>query len=635
MENRECQVEYYEFKRIKKGDSYNDASLFGAFPDDAEVTFILSAPRSDSVFEVKLAVAPDGGNETTFYGADFFEINGSRDMFRVTVKMDELIIKTGKGTGLFFCRWEVKSFSGTRYFGGELSKKLTEYPSPETARRQLLVFSRGFETPESFKGSVVYQIFPDRFRKSGKCGPKTGTVSKKWDDCPSFPEYPGAHHPNNDFFGGDILGIEEKLDYLSSLGVTVIYLNPIFESESNHRYDTGNMMKVDSSLGGDAAFRSLIAKAKGKGIKIILDGVFNHVGSDSVYFNRYGRYGEGGAYKSKESEYYPWFFFDEYPNSYRTWWGVEILPKVNCDELSYRDFIKDKFLKKWMDCGVSGWRIDVADELSDSFLSFLRENVKKSDPDAVLIGEVWEDASNKISYGNRREYLYGNELDGVMNYPLRDALISYMLSGNAERLRDATEGQYRRYPKQSSDVSFNILGSHDTVRILTAMGGEPCSDKTNDEKSKSRLSAMDRKLAKKKLMAAYSTICMLPGVPVIYYGDEAGCEGYGDPFCRGTFPWENEDGELLSFFREAGKERRKEPLLAKGLFEIVYLDSDVFAFLRTPENGEEYALLTVLNRSEKTVEISLNAGTFGIGPVSVLKKRITLSEAVLLTDLYG
>lgn len=635
MGNQNGQLTYFELKKVWENGSYRDVSLFGSFSADEEVVFILYAPHRDSVSECGLAVTPDGECETIFFSAEFFGTDRSRDMFRTTLKMTELTKKIGKKTGLFFYRWEISCSSGTRFFGGEMPKKLMEYSSPEDARRQLLVYSQFPDSNPYLLGGIVYQIFPDRFRRSGRCGFKKGSVCKKWEDTPSFPLYPGAFHPNDDFFGGDLYGVEEKLDYLSSLGVTAIYMNPVFESASNHRYDTGDMLKVDRSLGGDDALRSLIESAKEKGIAVILDGVFNHVGSDSVYFNKNGRYGKGGAFNSKESEYYPWFVFEEYPQKYLSWWGIDVLPKVNCNDETYRTFIKDKFLNKWNGFGVAGWRIDVADELSDSFLAFLRENVKKNDADAVLIGEVWEDASNKISYGKRREFLYGDELDGVLNYPLREALIAYLLYGDTERLRDATEGLYRRYPKRASDLSFNLLGSHDTVRILTALGGEPGKEKTNDEKSRMRLTPEERELAKKRLKAAFSTVCALPGVPVIYYGDEAGCEGYGDPFCRGTYPWGKEDYDLIWFFRKEGEERRKEPLLEKGLFEIVYLDSDVFCFLRMPEKNGEYALLTVLNRSDKKREISFGEESFTVGPVSVIKKRIAVSDGLRMIDGHG
>ena len=635
MENSARHLAYYEFKNMKNGDSYVDASLFGAFPYGAEIIMILSAPRRESVFEAKLALTPDDGTETSYYAAEYFRTDRSNDEFRLKINTADLTDRAGKRSGLFFYRWETSVPSGTRFFGGERAKKLMEFSSAEDARRQLLVYSDELCTTDALLGGIVYQIFPDRFRRSGKCGFKENADCKNWNDVPSFPVFPGAPHPSNDFFGGDLYGVEEKLDYLSSLGVSAIYLNPVFESSSNHRYDTGDLLKVDLSLGGDAALRSLIRSAEEKGIKVIMDGVFNHVGADSVYFNRYGRYGEGGAFNSKESEYYRWFTFEEYPHKYKSWWGIDVLPKVNSDDETYRTFIKDSFLKKWSGYGVAGWRIDVADELSDQFLKFLRKSVKKYDPDAVLIGEVWEDASNKISYGKRREYLYGDELDGVMNYPLRDALVAYLLNGDCERLRNATEGLYRRYPKTASDTSFNLLGSHDTVRILTALGGEPGAGKTNGEKALMRLYAKERELAIKRLKAAYSTLCALPGVPVIYYGDEAGCEGYGDPFCRCAFPWGEENEDLVDHFRKEGEYRRKEPLFKKGLFEIVYLDSDVFVFLRIPEKEGEYALLTALNRSDRTVEVSTCATSVRIAPVSVMKRKIPLSDTVRPVRNYG
>ncbi len=626
----------YETKKIGTESAYSDASLFGAFPSGTDIELVFTAPRREAFLEVGIVVKRDGKKETSYYSAYYSGTDKDMDRFTVRLNTSDILIgESAVSVGLFFYCWKVITHTEARYFGGELSKKLTEYSTEDEASRQLLVYSSDFQTPEYLKGGIVYQIFPDRFRKSGKCVPKKGAIVKNWDDDPSYPAYPGAIVSNNDFFCGDLYGVAEKLDYLSTLGITAVYLNPIFESSSNHRYDTGDMMKVDSALGGDAGLVYLIENAEKKGIKIILDGVFNHTGSDSVYFNKFGRYGNDGAYNSKESEYFSWFCFDEYPDKYRSWWGIDILPKVNCDDETYRNFIEKQFLTKWMSLGVSGWRIDVADELTDSFLAFLRENVKNREKDAVLIGEVWEDASNKISYGERRAYLTGNELDGVMNYPLRNALIAYLLYADANRLRDATEGLYRRYPKPSSDVSFNVLGSHDTVRILTSLSGESDKLKTNGEKSGYRMSQETRALAIMRLKAAYSTVCALPGVPVIYYGDEVGVEGFGDPFCRGSFPWGKEDGELLEFYRKEGEERRKEPLLAKGLFEIVHLDGNVFAFVRTPVDGSGDALLTVLNRSGKTVEISFAGATFTVGPIGVIKRKINCSVVKKTMRDYG
>ena len=624
---------FYEFKMLKTDKGMSDVSLFGAFSSGSVVEFCFSAPRKAAIYDVDFLAHSDGNYNFFVYKSDFKCLENGRDVFSVTLHTDNILKDSEiKKTGLFYYRWETFGPNGKRFFGGERPTLLTEYNNPADAERQLLVYSEDYKTPSRYNGGIVYQIFPDRFCKSGKCREKAGKVRKSWNDEPSFPEYPGAPHPCSDFFGGDLYGIAEKLGYLKKLGVTAIYLNPVFESSSNHRYDTADMMRVDDLLGGDKALSELIRSAEKCGIKIILDGVFNHTGSDSVYFNKFGTFGKGGAYNDKTSKYFPWYYFDEYPGKYKAWWGVDVLPKVNCDEPSYRAFIKDRFLKKWMSYGAGGWRIDVADELTDDFLDYFRKSVKESDPDALIIGEVWEDASNKVSYGKRRDYLLGNAFDGVMNYPLRNAIISYLLSGDTEQLRDSTEGLYRRYPKGTSDVLFNILGSHDTVRILTALAGQPDNGATNAEKSVSRLTVPLRELSERRLKAAYSAVCSLPGLPVIYYGDEAGMEGYGDPFCRRTFPWGKENSEMIAFFCEEGQKRIKEPVLSNGLFKIVYLDSELFGFIRFSDSGDVDGILTVLNRCEKKFLIQYPEGSFTVDPISTVKKKISPCCAAKLNE---
>ncbi|MDE6676401.1 MAG: glycoside hydrolase family 13 protein, partial [Clostridia bacterium] len=288
---------------------------------------------------------------------------------------------------------------------------------------QLTVFEESYKTPDWMKGGIMYQIFPDRFYKSGE-NPIAGNkiLREDWGGLPSYK--PNSHGKvlNNDFFGGNLNGIYEKIDYLKKLNVSVIYLNPIFEAYSNHRYDTGDYMKIDPLLGTTEDFDRLVKKAKDLGIRIILDGVFNHTGDDSRYFNKYGNYKEElGAHQSPDSRYIDWYCFDEYPSKYTSWWGIETLPAVNERSKSYQNFIfgHDGVLKNWLRHGIGGWRLDVADELPDFFLEKLRTAVKEESPEALIIGEVWEDASNKISYDERRRYLLGTELDSVMNYPLK------------------------------------------------------------------------------------------------------------------------------------------------------------------------------------------------------------------------
>ena len=359
-------------------------------------------------------------------------------------------------------------------------------------------------------------------------------------------------------------------------------------------------------FGGDEALAMLCREAEKYGIGIMLDGVFNHTGSDSIYFNKEGNYDSVGAYQSKQSPYYQWYSFKEYPDEYECWWGVKILPRVNSAGDDYLDFICEKVVPKWMNAGVSHWRLDVADELSDRFLDRFRESVRRCSADAQVVGEVWEDASDKVSYGRRRHYLSSGQLSSVMNYPLRSAVISYINSGDTESLRHATEGLYRRYPKHTSDTLMNFLGTHDTERALTVFGDSGYGELSNAELSVRHMDAWAKECAKRRLLEAYAMICALPGIPCVFYGDEAGVEGYRDPFCRKTFPWNNMDESLVSAYAELGNFRKSEKLLKDAYFEIISLTKEEFSFIRRPVDGKGYSIITVINNTDEPRKYTLD-----------------------------
>ncbi len=424
----------------------------------------------------------------------------------------------------------------------------------------LTVFSKDYATPEWFKGGIMYQIFPDRFCKEGTTPDIKGRVRRAdWGGLPQYRPNAQGKVLNNDFFGGNFAGIQSKLPYLKDLGVTVIYLNPIFEAASNHRYDTSDYMKIDPILGNERDFSEFLQAAENQGIKVILDGVFNHTGDNSVYFNKYGQYPSVGAYQSKDSPYYTWYSFQEFPNKYSSWWGIDVLPEVNEQSEEYQEFIfgKGGVLKKWLSFGIGGYRLDVADELPDFFLKKLRKSVKEENENAIIIGEVWEDASNKIAYSKRREYLQGYELDSVMNYPLKDGIIRYIQTGNAVELMQIVRALINHYPKQTLDCLMNILGTHDTTRILTVIGGIYCNSKDEMAQESANLSKKDKERAIEKLKMAAVLQYTMPGVPCIYYGDENGMEGHIDPFCRKCFDWEHLNEELIAFYQKLGSFREK------------------------------------------------------------------------------
>lgn len=473
----------------------------------------------------------------------------------------EFELQIGKN-GLYFYRFEVVYQDG----GTE-----------QTSDYQLTVYSVDYSTPEWLKKGVMYQIFPDRFARSenyqAPLQSKEYFLREDWGGLPNDkPDSKGIVR-NNDFFGGNLRGIIEKLDYLEDLGVTVIYLNPIFEAYSNHRYDTADYKKIDPMLGMEKDFIELCGRAEDRGIRIILDGVFNHTGSDSLYFNKEGRFTELGAYQSKDSPYYKWYRFIEYPDKYEAWWGIDTLPSVSETEPSYLNHIirsEDSVVKHWLRCGASGFRLDVADELPDEFLEALREAVKATDPDAAVIGEVWEDASNKMAYGRRRKYFLGDQLDSVMNYPLKNAVIDFLLrKTDGPALEQTVNGIWENYPPPAFNALMNIMGTHDTRRILTVLS----ENSRDDDYSRQRL-FLDL------LITAF-----MPGILCIYYGDEIGMSGGKDPFNRLCFEPEKGDPAILRFFRRLFAFRRRIDGLEDYLFQPRASEGGFYSFNRAGEKG--------------------------------------------------
>ena len=476
--------------------------------------------------------------------------------------------------------------------------------SDSASAYQILVYRECFATPAWFKGGIMYQIFPDRFFKSGEILAEKGKwLHRDWHETPEFRPNEKGKILNNDFFGGNFRGILKKLDYLQSLHVTVIYLNPIFRAFSNHRYDTGDYMQLDPMLGSEEDFAALVSECWKRGIRLILDGVFNHTGDDSRYFNKYGTYDEIGAYQSKDSKYYSWYNFRHFPDKYDSWWGIDVLPAVNENCPSYIDFItgENGVLRRWMKYPLGGFRLDVADELPDEFVAKIRSAVKSANGDAVVIGEVWEDASNKIAYSTRRKYFQGEELDSVMNYPLKDAIINFVVSGNTSLLRRTVGMLLDHYPKCVLDSLMNILGTHDTVRVLTALGGVCAYNK--EEMAVLKLSAEQRAVATERLKIAAILLYTFFGVPCIYYGDEIGMEGYSDPFCRKPFAWDLIDEDILSHYRWLGELRSRYTVFRDGDYRELYHDDNCIVFER--RKGKE-AVITVANLGNNKYTLRFN-----------------------------
>ena len=476
----------------------------------------------------------------------------------------------------------------------------------------------------------MYQIFPDKFARGGATPIEDGKwLHENWNDCPEYRPDKNGKILNNDFFGGNFRGMTEKIGYLKSLHITVVYLNPIFKAFSNHRYDTGDYMQIDPLLGDENDFINFVQECEQNGIRVILDGVFNHTGADSRYFNKYGHYNDVGAFQSIYSKYYAWYNFKKFPNEYDCWWGIDILPAVNEHCESYIDFITgdNGVLKHWMRKGIAGFRLDVADELPDEFIEKIRAAIQEIKPDALLVGEVWEDASNKISYSRRREYFYGKELDSVMNYPLKDAIIQFIVNGNTDLLRQTIDALLDHYPKPVLDSLMNILGTHDTSRILTVLCGQQIFEK--EKMAYARMTSSERKEAAELLKCAAVLVFTLFGVPCIYYGDEIGMEGYADPFCRRTFSWDHIDDDLLRFFQRLGEIRSRLEVFKEGIYKEIFADSGCIVYER---RTEFQLIIAAVNRSQNKYDICFNGKMFDLLHVKDFDGKFTVkpnSYAVL------
>ena len=599
----------------------------GAVAEGTPIHFRITLPRELSCSAAHLVIQREG-SDTQVLDLFWCGMNGNNQEWW------ECHFTPG-APGLYFYHFEVrthrgsqrlsKGFAGDGIFGGNNQWQLT-------------VYDKNFKTPDWLEGGVMYQIFPDRFYKSQQPKeniPSGRTFHSDWSQQPVWAPNEQGVVTNTDFFGGDLRGIQEKLPYLKELGVTCLYLNPIFESHSNHRYDTADYSKIDPLLGNEEDFRSLCAEAKKRGIRVLVDGVFSHTGSDSVYFNREGRYPTQGAYNSQQSPYYPWYTFRQWPQNYECWWNFETLPNVKETEPSFNEYINGEngIIRKWLRAGASGWRLDVADELPDQFLDNLTAAAKAESPDAVVLGEVWEDASNKTAYGVRRRYLLGGQLDTVMNYPFRDAIFAFLLGGDPRNFAESVESIVENYPPQCLRLLMNHIGTHDTERALTVLGGEPAGNRGREWQAAQSLTPEQRDTALKRLRLASLIQYLLPGVPCLYYGDEAGMEGYRDPFCRGAYPWGREGKNLLQWYKGLGMLRAQEKaILGKGSYRTLYADGNLLAFERFVFTEDaRHSLTLVVNRSSRPQSI-LRAGLDMEGGTLLLGETL---ESVHVLSPYG
>lgn len=571
-------------------------SKISALATDELCKFIIVVPRACHCSCAVLAVTKEG-EDTAYYGMFWAGMCG--DDFEYW----ELHF-SATTEGLYFYHFELDTPWGKSFI-----KNIGDGKGDFTADGddfQQTVYDKNFKTPDFLKGGIIYQIFPDRFydSKESKKNVPQSRVMRQWGDVPFWHEEQMNGIWNNDYFCGDLKGIEQKLQYIADLGVTCIYLNPIFEAHSNHRYDTADYETVDPLLGTEQDLKDLCTAARDKyGISIILDGVFSHTGCDSKYFNMYNRYDTVGAYNSISSPYFSWYKFIDYPDNYHAWWGIKLLPEIIEEEESYRDFIcgKNGVLRKWLRCGISGWRLDVADELPDIFLDDLRVAVKEENENAIIIGEVWEDATTKFAYGERRRYFLGKQLDSVMNYPFADAILNFVKFGNGNAFFNSVMRIVENYPPQVTNVLMNHIGTHDTERAITRLAGPDCEGQSREwQFNHNTLSDFDYLKGISMMKMASLIQFTLPGVPSVYYGDEIGMQGMKDPFNRACMDWENKNEELLKWYKRLGQIRNGAKALIDGEFVPVFCENSAIAYERI--SGEN-RILVAINNNDSTSKI--------------------------------
>lgn len=592
---------------------------YGAVTCGTSVRFRLSVYGAGIPRSVKLVYKKDNGK--THYADMPYVFSVSADsIYEKTIEMPDEPV-------LIWYYFEIATDAGVVYYGNNsenLGGKGEMSFQPPSHAFQVTVYKEDYKTPDWFKSGIAYQIFPDRFCNGNEdgsfLGNRTDIIKRSWGEQPFYKaEQFGGEYKSNDFFGGNLRGIIKKLPYLEELGITVIYLNPIFKAASNHKYDTGSYEEIDPMFGDEETFSELCTEAGKRGIRIILDGVFNHTGDDSQYFNKYGNYDSVGAYQSKDSPYYTWFRFMDFPDVYESWWGMTTLPQVEEHSEALRQYLlsgPDAIVKKWIRLGAWGWRLDVVDELPDFFVRELRAGVKEANPDAVIIGEVWEDASNKTAYGERREYFYGDELDSVMNYPLRNALIDFALCRtDAYEFNRRVMSLKENYPPAAFYSLLNIISSHDVERIVTLMGGVPNRHEVDrEQQARFRLDGYTLDVARKRTRLILGMVMTMPGVPCLFYGDELGVQGYGDPFCRSCFPWDQMDevdpgAVMRNTVKKLAGLRKSTKALSTGEFNYVYRIGYTYAYIRQYED-ERYIVLVNFDSTAK--EIRLDAARYGV-----------------------
>ena len=573
---------------------------FGAVPAGQTVTWRLTVPERLGYVDPHLVLTKDR-EDPVHYRMDF---DGQ------TPGVNHFVFQLAPTTsGLYFYHFDLYTDFRKIYRTANGEGELTWVNGLDW---QLTVYEPDFKTPDWIKDGTMYQIFPDRFYEGvpNKPLPFADRIYRpdKTGEPYFWPNEQSDGYLNMDYYGGDFAGIQQKLPYLEELGVTCIYLNPIFEAHANHRYNTANYLKADPLLGTNEDFAALCAEAKKHGIRIILDGVFSHTGSDSLYFNREGRYGPGGAYRDRNSPYRSWYDFDSgYVGGYRSWWGFETLPEVEEEDPSYGNFVcgKGGVIDTWLGLGASGFRLDVADELPDDFIEKIRAAVKAHGEDKLLIGEVWEDATTKYGFGHRRTYLLGKGLDSVMNYPFKNAVLDFVKGKPAEQAMTEILTICEHYPAPAMDTALNFLSTHDTERALTVIADEPANGRGRAWQSGRCVTGDAYEEGLLRLRMAYAIIYTLPGVPCLYYGDEIAMQGYRDPFNRAFFRWDAHEQRLRPVLAQLAQLRHTCEAFRTGQLRVLRAEDGILHYQRV---GKVETAEIIVNRTEHIIVETLASG---------------------------
>jgi len=607
-------MEYLSFKWNDNYVKYNSQDTeykapYGAVPCNCDVRIRIKINKSAPIKNVFFRLGKDTDDNPYNQTLKVKEMELEKGLQEENYNSYIHKFKTSSEPELLFYSFEIVLEDGTIKFYGnnecELGGVGQVYQNGQHCY-QITTYYEDNKTPDWYKEAIIYQIFPDRFFNGNEDGrvnnpKKNSFIYGDWEDTPFYIRNVKREIVRWDFYGGNLKGIEKKLDYIKDLGIDLIYLNPIFKAASNHRYDTGDYKKIDEVLGTEKDFKSLIDNAKTKDIGIMLDGVFNHTGRDSVYFNRFSNYDSVGAYNSVGSIYYDWYKFKKYPNEYECWWGVKDLPCVNERIPSFIDYIieaEDSVIAHWMKLGIKGWRLDVADELPSEFLVKLRKRCHEIDKNSVILGEVWEDATNKISYNKRRSYMRGRQLDSVTNYPFKEIFLDYFSNKfDTKKLVMLFENIKENYPKENFHALTNMLGSHDVERIITMC--ERVAKYIQEEVYRRELHKENiltkehlSEIIGERILKLMVTMQMVfPGVPLIYYGDEVGVSGGKDPDNRRTYPWGHENKEIYNMYKNLIKLRKSSKMFSIGKFKQIYIKEDVYGIVR--EYEDDYALIIV------------------------------------------